>query len=289
MKHIVLLLGLFFEGGAALLAQKRNGDGFLSVGEARLYYEVSGTGQPVIFIHGFTLDSRMWELQWQALRKRYRVVRYDVRGFGRSSRATGPHDPAEDLAALLHHLNIERAHLIGLSMGANIALHFATRYPQRVLKVVAADPNLDGFTDYTPELFSALSQVFDAAAQKGWSEETQHLWLQTPLLRLQAPTVAHQTLLKNMVRAYSGDQFVNPSVAALNYGQPPTAARIDSLEVPVLVVVGEKDEESIQRIARLIAQKVPRAQLQVVPKAGHLSNLDHPKYFNRAVLQFLKN
>jgi len=288
MKHIVLLLGVFLGGLTSLIAQKSDSGRLLSVGEASLYYEVSGKGQPVVFIHGFTLDRRMWEPQWQVLQRRYRVVRYDVRGFGRSSRATEPHDPAEDLAALLDHLNIERAHVVGLSMGANIALHFATRYPQRVLRVVAADPNLDGFTDYTPELFGAFGQVFGAVAQKGWSEETQRLWLQTPLLRLQIPTVAHQTLLEDMVRAYSGDQFINPAIAALNYGQPPTAARIDKLEVPVLVIVGEKDEESIQRIARLVAQKAPRAQLEVVPKAGHLSNLDHPKYFNRAVLRFLK-
>ncbi len=281
-----LLAGVFFTFTA--LTQSVAQGQYFSSGEARLYYEVIGKGQPLVLIHGFSLDSRMWTPQWQRLGKRYRAVRYDVRGFGRSSRATGPHDPAADLLALLDHLQIARAHLIGLSMGANIALNFAARYPERVLRVVAADPNLDGFAEYTPELFAAFGQVFGAVAQKGWTAETQQLWLQTPLLRLQNATPTAQALVESMVRDYNGDQFTNPA-AAPQYGEPPTAAQLEKLKVPVLVLVGENDEESIQRIARLVAQKAPQAQLTVIPKAGHLSNLDQPKRFHRAVVQFLKN
>ncbi len=260
---------------------------YVSVDGGRIYYEVSGDGHPLVFIHGFTLDGRMWAPQWVALKKRYRTVRYDVRGFGRSSRVTSAHDPAADLLALLDHLGIAQAHLVGLSMGANIALNFAVRYPQRVAKVVAADPNLDGFTDYTPALFSALRQVFGAVAQRGWNAETQRLWLSNPLLQLQRPSAAHQALLAQMVSSYNGDQLVNPA-AAPRYGEPSTLLRLDSIQVPVLVLVGKRDEESIQRIARLIAQKVPKAQLQIIPGAGHLSNLDQPKRFNRLVCRFLK-
>ncbi|MCS6968588.1 MAG: alpha/beta hydrolase [Cytophagales bacterium] len=261
----------------------------LQLGNEQIYYEEAGKGEPVVLIHGFTLDARMWEPQWKAFSKRYRVIRYDVRGFGRSSRATGPHDPATDLLALLHHLKIEKAHLVGLSMGANIALNFAVRYPQHVLKIVAADPNVDGFNNYTPELFGAFGQVFGAVAQKGWNETTQNLWLGTPLLRLQNPNAAasYQRLLEEMVRSYNGMQFINPSNAP-QYGQPPTLERLNELKVPTLVLVGEKDEESIHRIANQIAQRVVGAQQTIILQAGHLSNLDQPKRFNSAVMQFLK-
>ncbi len=261
----------------------------LRIADAHLYYEEGGkrAQEAVVFIHGFTLNARMWDPQWRALGKHYRTVRYDVRGFGRSSRADGPHDPAADLLALLDHLGIQRAHLVGLSMGANIALNFAVRHPQRVLKVVAASPNVDGFSDYTPALFSAFGQVFGAVAQRGWTKETQDLWLDVPLLRLQetAPA-AHRSLVEQMVRNYSGDQFANPT-AAPQYGQPPTAERLGELNSPILVIVGEKDEESIQRIARLIAQKAPNAQQFSLTGAGHLNNLEQPSRFNQALRQFL--
>ncbi|MCS6928445.1 MAG: alpha/beta hydrolase [Saprospiraceae bacterium] len=289
MKYVFFLCA-FLTAIPASLAQVLKGKGELFyLGKEHLYYEDAGKGEPIVFIHGFTLDARMWEPQWKVFRKRYRAIRYDVRGFGRSSKVGGPHDPAADLAALLDHLKIERTHLVGLSMGANIALNFAVRYPQRVLKIVAADPNIDGFNDYTPELFSAFGQVFGAVAQGGWNETAQSLWLRMPLLRLQNPdaVAAYQRLLEEVVRAYDGAQFVNPA-SAPQYGQPPTLERISALNVPTLVIVGDKDEESIHRIAKQIAQRIPGAQRLILAEAGHLSNLDQPKRFNLAVLQFLK-
>ncbi len=283
MERCVFLL-LFAVGITAVGAQTSR---YIDVEGGRLYCEVSGRGQPVVLVHGFTLDSRMWAPQKAALNKRFQVICYDVRGFGRSSRAAGPYDPAADLLALLDTLRIERAHLVGLSMGANVALHFASRYPERVRKVVAASPNIDGFTDYTPALYAAFGQVFGAVAQQGWNEKTQSIWLQNPLLRLQKTSLQHQALVEAMVRDYCGDQLVNPAIGP-QYGRPPTLERLPTLQVPVLVLTGEQDEESIQRIARLITQKAPQAQWKTLSQAGHLCNLDRPTAFNRAVRSFLK-
>ncbi len=254
---------------------------------ARIYYEVAGQGQPVVFIHGFSLDSRMWDAQWKALSKRFRVVRYDVRGFGQSAQVQAPHAPADDLKALLDHLQIDKAHLVGLSMGANIALNFAVRYPDRVLKVVAADPNLDGFMDYTPELFAAFGQVFGLSAQHGWGKEAQEAWLGTPLLKLYTANAQMAAALRRMVGEYNGGQFLNPGLAP-DYGKPSTAESLAAIKAPVLVLIGERDEESIQRVAKLVAEKVPQAQKQMLKGAGHLSNMDQPKAFNKAVMRFLK-
>ncbi len=254
---------------------------------ARIHYEVAGQGQPVVFIHGFSLDSRMWDAQWNALAKRFKVIRYDIRGFGQSARVQAPHAPADDLKALLDHLKIDKAHLVGLSMGANIALNFAARHPERVLRVVAADPNLDGFMDYTPELFAAFGQVFGLSAQHGWGKEAQEAWLNTPLLKLYTADTSMVAILQRMISEYNGDQFLNPGLAP-DYGKPSTVELLSVIKAPVLVLVGEKDEESIQRIANLVAQKVPQAQKQMLKGAGHLSNMDHPKAFNKAIMRFLK-
>jgi pimeloyl-ACP methyl ester carboxylesterase len=290
MRYLFSLLAFFFGLHSAATQPAWGGKGkILNTGGAYLYYEVGGKskGVPVVFVHGFTLDARMWEPQWKAFGKHFRTIRYDVRGFGRSAQTSEPHDPAADLLALLDHLKIERAHLVGLSMGANIALNFAVRYPQRVFKVVAAAPNLDGFTDYTPELFAAFGQVFGAVAQSGWNETTQNLWLKVPLLQLQTPYVSRQALVEQMVRSYNGTQFINPA-AAPQYGQPPTIERLGDLKAPTLVIVGERDEESIRRISNIIAQKAPNAQRLLLAEAGHLSNLDQPDRFNLAVLRFLE-
>ena len=106
--------------------------GFLDVPNARLYYEVAGAGPAVVFVHGFTLDTRMWDDQWTVFGERYRVVRYDLRGFGRSEAEPVPYSDLDDLLALLNCLDIERAHLVGLSMGGMVLVHFALTHPRRV-------------------------------------------------------------------------------------------------------------------------------------------------------------
>jgi pimeloyl-ACP methyl ester carboxylesterase len=103
--------------------------GLLNVPDARLYYEVAGAGPAMVFVHGFTFDTRMWDDQWSVFAEHYRVVRYDLRGFGRSAPEPVPYSDVDDLLALLNFLDIERAHLVGLSMGGIVSVHFALGHP----------------------------------------------------------------------------------------------------------------------------------------------------------------
>ena len=95
--------------------------GLVPVDGGKLYYEAAGTGEPLVFVHGFTLDARMWDDQWEGFSDRYRVVRYDVRGFGRSDLPSGLHGHHTDLRAVIDHLGLVRPHLVGLSMGGHRA------------------------------------------------------------------------------------------------------------------------------------------------------------------------
>jgi len=126
--------------------ERMQDSGFLDVPNARLYYEVAGAGPAVVFVHGFTLDTRMWDDQWTVFRERYSVVRYDVRGFGRSEAEPVSYSDLDDLLAILDYLAIERAHLVGLSMGGIVVVHFAVTHPSRVHAVVAADCGPSGLT-----------------------------------------------------------------------------------------------------------------------------------------------
>ena len=121
-------------------------NGFADIPGARLHYEVTGSGEPLVLIHGFTLDMRMWDDQFARLARHFQVMRYDVRGFGQSSMpTTEPYTHADDLKALLACLDISRAHVLGLSMGGSIAINFVLNYPTVVDRLVLADAALSGF------------------------------------------------------------------------------------------------------------------------------------------------
>jgi len=108
---------------------KESSSGFAEVNGTRLYYEVMGFGQPLILIHGYTLDTRMWDDQIAAFAQNYQVIRYLLRGFGKSGLPTGEsYAHLQDLKALLEHLGIDQAHILGLSLGGAIAIDFAITY-----------------------------------------------------------------------------------------------------------------------------------------------------------------
>ena len=253
----------------------------------QLYYETAGKGEVVVFIHGLALDNRMWDAQWMNFAKKYKVIRYDVRGFGQSDRAHDPHNPTEDLKALLDYLKIDKAHLVGLSMGGNIALNFAAKYPERVNKIVAVDANIDGFTNYTSELNGIFDKIIYLASHQGWHDEEQAVWLKSRLMRLYAADDRAIINLSEITADYNGDHFINPRINP-DFGTPTTLELLPNIKAPTLVVIGEKDEESIHRIGLVLTEKVPYIQKIIIKGAGHLSNMDKPKVFNKIVMQFLK-
>jgi 3-oxoadipate enol-lactonase len=255
--------------------------------DTHLYFEREGKGETIVFIHGWALDNRMWDLQWGYFSKRYNVIRYDVRGFGQSGRAHDPHNPTDDLKEFLDHLKIDKAHLVGHSMGGNIALNFAAKYPDRVHKVVVADTFLDGFDNYTPEFKTIFENIVNLASHQGWHDEQQEVWLRSLLMRLYAGDDKAIISLSEMAADYNGDHFINPRINP-DFGNPTTAELLTTIKAPTLVLVGQKDEESFQRITSLLMQKIPNVNKIVIKGAGHLSNMEKPKAFNKLINQFLK-
>src|SRR5215213_7322991 len=119
--------------------------GMAEVNGARIYYEVAGEGEPLVLVHAGIADSRMWEGQFKAFAERYRVIRHDMRGFGRTALVDGAYSHHEDLRTLLDKLKVERAHLVGCSMGGGAVLDFALEYPQRVGNLVLVGSAVGGF------------------------------------------------------------------------------------------------------------------------------------------------
>jgi 3-oxoadipate enol-lactonase len=248
---------------------------------AGLAYEVNGSGEPVVLIHAFSVDRRMWAPQIAILEGRFRVVRYDLRGHGQSDGPSAPYAPHEDLRSVLDASKIDRATLIGLSAGATIATDFAIAYPDRVARIILASPGLNGHIPSPPLAWT--QPVFQAAAE-GDPERAARLWAQTPIMALRNDLGAAATvrdLVISNVRLWT--YRTNPTQPLT----PPAIGRLSEVKCPTLVILGGEDLLHIKEIAGLLVNGVSGAKLVTIPRAGHLVNLDARGEFNQAVETFL--
>jgi pimeloyl-ACP methyl ester carboxylesterase len=252
----------------------------VDVPHARLYYEVAGDGPPVLFVHGFTLDTRMWDDQWAVFAEHYRVIRLDLRGYGRSQAEPAGYSNMDDLVAVLDHLDIPRAHVIGLSMGATVVLDFALAHPERIHALVPVDGGPSGSADPPGEIQDIVAQ-----AGAGHVAEARETWLATALFApaMEQPEVAAR--MREMVTDYTWWSARNPGLHRPL--QPPAVGRLSEISAPTLVVVGDRERPSISASCESLAANIPGARLVVLPGAGHMSNMEDPSAFNTAVLEFL--
>jgi len=259
---------------------------FVEVNGTRLYCEITGAADApvVVFVHGFSLDTRMWDGQVEAFAGWYRVVRYDLRGFGRSAvpEAGVPYRHDEDLIGLLDTLGIERAVLVGLSMGGAVALNVVLRHPERVSALVLAASVLPGFE--TPG-FDALTRPIWRAGRTGGADAARALWLDCPLFEVVSETPGSRAALREIVSDYSGWGWTERDPGA--WAEPDSVAQLGRIGAPTLVVIGERDLGDMRRMADALASGIPGAQKVVMPGLGHLPNMEDAEAFNSVVLDFL--
>jgi 3-oxoadipate enol-lactonase len=257
--------------------------GWARVNGTRLYYEVAGAGMPVVLIHGFSLDRRMWDEQFDALAERYHVVRYDLRGFGRSALpGSEPYSPAEDINALLGHLGLSRAVLVGLSLGGWVAVNCAVRYPPAVRALVLADAVLLG-RNWSAEYHAAMSGIW-AEARLVDVQVTKQRWLHSRLFQPGLADSQAGPRLARIVGEYSGWHFLNDDPDQMG---TTAAEQLTAIRAPTLVVVGEHDLPDFHDIAADLQRQIPGARRECLSAAGHMSNMEAPERFNALLLEFL--
>lgn len=257
---------------------------FADVNHTRLYYETGGSGDALVLIHGFTLDTRMWDAQFARLAEHAHVIRYDMRGFGKSALPTGePYSHVDDLKALLDHEGVEQAYLAGLSKGGAIALDFCLTYPQAVLGLVLIDTVLGGFA-WSEEGSARNGLVWQRAREAG-IDAAKKSWFTHPLFApaRRRPEVAAS--LARIIGDYSGWHFVNHNPERSL--EPPAAQRLHEIQVPVLAMVGELDEPDFRQIAHLIGQQVRHAAMMEIADTGHMANMEAPEPVTEVMLRFL--
>jgi len=257
--------------------------GFAEVNGTRLYYEMAGSGDPLVLIHGNTLNLNMWDDQFWVFSREYQVIRYDMRGFGKSALPTGEsYAQADDLMALLHHLGLVHAHVLGLSRGGVVAIDFALTYPKETDTLIVVDTGLRGFQ--MKEFGAFASQVRSVGKISG-IEVARRNWLGGPLLvsALGNPAVAAR--VKRMVANYSGWHWVNDE--SLRILDPLPIQQLGTISIPTLIIIGEHDLPDFHAIAETLHQGICHAHKVTIPSVGHMSNMEDPECFNEMVLEFL--
>jgi len=255
------------------------------VSGTRLYYEMAGSGSPVVFIHGFGSDSRVWDSQFKAFAEQHLVIRYDFRGHGKSAVPSGDaYSHADDLNALLEHLNIPQASVIGHSLGGGIALDFALAYPEKTSCIVLADPTVDGYQWY--EWNESWMPIFKEYATSGASTSLPML-LAHPLFAPGFRQNGVKARLTEILSGYSGWHIINtdPVIA----GDPPAIQRLDQIQAPVLILIGILDLPDFHAIGTILLEKIPNAQKIEFADTGHVLPMEAPEKFNEIVLSFLES
>lgn len=256
--------------------------GTFDVDGERVYYEAAGDGDAVVLCHGLGGNHASWWRVLPALAEQYRVVTWDQRGFGNSTRATGRYGPevaVGDLLGLLDHLRLDRVQLVGQSMGGWVAMGFALAHPDRLTSLVLTD-TLAGV--FTPEISSALRAVGSAPDPPPDPETGVHPALGAEFQRTQPELAFLYQEISSM-----GDKPDDAEMLALIGAMRAPLDQVGRLELPVLLVVGEADQLCPPAAMALVADRIPGAELRVVAGAGHSPYFEQPESWARIVGDFL--
>src|SRR4051794_37586689 len=221
----------------------------------------------------------MWDDQWDVFASKYRVVRYDVRGFGRSDLPAATYANYIDLDAVVQHLGLERPHVVGLSMGGGIAADYAANFPDGLRSLTMIDSTLYGFP--FPESFRSGVSFGPILEEKGLKAAID-AWVAHPFFVPATEQPLVLTRLNEIVGPYHGYAWTATAIRA-EPPATPTFEVLDKIKVPTLVIVGERDIPEFREVAKHMAGNIAGAKLVIVPNAGHMSNMEAPEFVNEAL------
>ncbi len=271
------------------MADPRIHTGTASVHGASLYYEIAGEGRPVVLLHAGIADCRMWDAQMATFAREFLVLRYDMRGFGRSSLPPGEFAPYDDLAGLLDALGLDSAALVGASMGGAVALDFALTYPERVEGLVLAAASAGGMPYYSPAILRGW-EALEAALERGDKEAAieidLRMWVDGP----QRTPDQVDADLRARVRAMNAPLYDLPQgISRERRLDPPALARLGEITAPTLILAGALDMTDMMTLAERLQAGIAGSRMAVVSHVAHLINLERPLKFDELALGFLRS
>lgn len=264
--------------------------GYAEIGGGKLYYEMAGEGDTLMLCHAGFVDSGMWDEQWDDFTRHYRVIRFDMRGYGKSDKATAPLSRRDDLYRLLKHLNVDRAHLLGCSMGGENVIDLTLEHPEMVQSLIPVSATPSGFEMQGAPPPNVLEMM--EAVQKGdlkrASELQIRIWVDGMYRQPEQvdSRVRKRAAEMNWIPVSNGTWAV-ADMQPLNPLTPPAIGRLEEFKVPTLVIAGALDHPEILRAADVMTDEIKDAQKVIIQDAAHVPNMEKPTEFNKAVLGFL--
>jgi pimeloyl-ACP methyl ester carboxylesterase len=254
------------------------------VGDTEIAFDDIGSGFPIVFLHGFPLNRTMWEPQVTALVSEFRCITIDMRGFGGST-VSPPFTMdryADDVVAVLDTLGIERAVVVGLSMGGYVAFAMWRRHKHRIRALVLADTR--AVAD-SVEVVEKRRGLIAAAESQGSTAvaNAQIAGLMGRSTRDKRPDI-YDAMHRMMAQAPA--QGVIGALEAL-IARPDSTSTLATIDVPTLIIVGDEDVITPVKEARRLQEGIPRSRLEILKGAGHLSNVERPASFNTVMTEFL--
>lgn len=266
--------------------KSRGSNLFIDVNDIKVCYDDCGKGEiPIIFIHGFPFDKLMWQPQLDLFGKNYRVIAYDIRGFGKSAIGSAQGSInlfADDLVKFMDGLEIKKAIVCGLSMGGYILLNAIIRYPQRFDAIILSDTQCiaDSF-EAKEKRKKAISQIVAGKINDFALGFIANIFSdETKKTKGDVVEKIKRTILSTRAEA------VTATLSVLAERQD-LCSSISQIEVPTLIICGEQDIVTPVEQAEFLHDTIPNSQLKIIENAGHMSNLEKPDEFNMHIVEFL--
>ena len=253
-------------------------------GGGRLWYETKGQGSPIVFLHDGLVSSVGWDGPFDSLADSFGVVRYDRRGFGRSEPPKGPYSDVDDLQAILETLRIGRATLVGCSNGSKLAVDYTLAHPDRVEALVLVGPVVSGLP-YSEHFLRRGLINYRPMFQEKSREKLIEAWVQDPYLTDSRDTEARKRLRELLTKS------PGPLTANFPESRPPerpAVGRLAEIHVPTLILVGESDIPDVHAHAGVLEAGIHNARRTIVPKTGHLIQLEQPTLLAWQIRGFLR-
>ncbi len=261
---------------------------FISIGQARLWHEERGDGQPVLLLHAGIADSRMWDEPFEALSATFRVIRFDMRGFGKTVPGPGPFTDWEDAATLLSRIGVESAIVVGVSMGARVALELALMRPEMVRGLILVSP---GVFDDAPRSdglragWGRIEEAFDTHDIERAIDIETAIWVDGPS---RDPSSVREDVRRHVREMNARAWELQSQAEGRQDVAPPAHTRLDEVCVPTLVMAGKDDQEDIVRIANHLAHEIHDARLVTFENAAHMLTLEYPERFVLLLTDFVQ-
>ncbi len=255
---------------------------YFNSGNIKIFYENYGQGDPVILLHGFSIDHRMWEYQKDRLAGFYRVITPDARGHGKSDAPrTGyaREDRVIDLLNLIDYLGLEKIHLVGMSMGGGDALAYAIDYQEKLISLTLIGTVASGWKP------SKKFHDFAPLAQDSGIEKARKAYVKSSLSYYRDRKPAVREKLEAMMNSFSGAPWLDPMKG--KYLKRDDLKLAGKVSAPTLLMVGKRDI-FFTPLANRLRDLIPDSELVIIPGAGHVVNMEAPDLFNERLLRFLK-